>query len=253
MNHTPTTLILCGTSETIPSDILELFLAQARGGRGRLMIVDEGSQLACLHAARDADLLFDPAIGNWDFFADHVTQYELACAGEAILRSDGLAPIIYNRLTCVLGEMIWDVAGKPGARLHDVSAKVRAFGYQSMIDVMRLDLDVSTDTRAGWMALARLQEDAGRFAAGTSSTTTSIRRWLTTSPRSVLFLNAGAGVNDGACRSVQAAIACVSRLEVDKGREVQIVQNHSASGSGKRLREVSLATVPWQARTEGCC
>lgn len=64
MNHTPTTLILCGTSETIPSDILELLLAQARGGRGRLMIVDEGSQLACLHAARDADLLLDPAIGT---------------------------------------------------------------------------------------------------------------------------------------------------------------------------------------------
>lgn len=84
MSHTTTTLILCGTSETIPSDILKLLLTQARRGRGRLMIVDEGSQLARLHAAQDADLLIDPAKGNWDFFADHITQYELACAGEAI-------------------------------------------------------------------------------------------------------------------------------------------------------------------------
>ncbi|MDD1453233.1 hypothetical protein NHF48_023515 [Sphingomonas sp. H160509] len=98
--------------------------------------------------------MLDPAIGNWDFFADHVTQQELACAGEAILRSDGLAPVIYNRLTCVLGDMIWDVAGRPGARLHDVSSKVRAFGYQSLADAMRLNPDVSTGTRAGWMALA---------------------------------------------------------------------------------------------------
>lgn len=253
MNHTPTTLILCGTSETIPSDTLELLLTQAREGRGRLMIVDEGSQLARLHAAQDADLLLDPAIGNWDFFADHVTQHELACAGEAILRSDGLAPVIYNRLTCVLGELIWDVAGRPGSRLHDVSSKVRAFGYQSLADAMRLNPDVSTDTRAGWMALARLQEDAGRFAAGTSATTTSIRRWLTTSPRSVLFLNAGAGVKDGACRSVQAAIDCVSRLEVDAGREVQIVQIHSASVSGTRWRDGSPSTVTWDERTEGRC
>ena len=253
MSHTTTTVILCGTSETIPSNILGLLLTQARRGRGRLMIVDEGSQLACLHADQDADLLIDPAIGNWDFFADHITQHELACAGEAILRSDGLAPNVYNGLTCVLGEIIWDVAGKPGAQLHDVSAKVRAFGYQTMADAMRLNLDVSTDTRAGWLPLARLQEDAGRFAAGTRSATTSIRRWLTKSPRSVLFLNAGALVDDGACRSVQTAIDCVSRLEMNAGREVQIVPIRSASVSGTRWRDVSLSTVPWQERTEGRC
>jgi hypothetical protein len=142
---------------------------------------------------------------------------------------------------------------KPGARLHDVSTKVRAFGYQSMADAMRLDLDVSIGTRACWMTLARLQEDAGRFAAGTSSPTTSIRRWLATSPRSVLFLNAGAGLDDGACRSGQAAIDCVSRLEVNAGREVQIVQIHSASVSGTRWRDVSPSTVPWQERAEGRC
>jgi len=73
----------------------------------------------------------------------------LPAPAKQFLRSDGLAPVIYNRLTCVLGDMIWDVAGRPGARLHDVSSKVRAFGYQSLADAMRLNPDVSKDTRPG--------------------------------------------------------------------------------------------------------
>ena len=253
MTDRQTTVILCGTSDTIPLDILGLLLTQARQGRGRLMIVDEGSQLTRHHAIQDTDLLLDPAEGNWDFFADHITEHELVCAGEAILRSGGLAPKVFNGLTCVLGEMIWDVAGKPGARLHDLSTKVRAFEYQSLADALRLDLDVPDDVRAGWMALARLQEDAGRFAIATSRPMTSLRRWLTASPRSVLFLKAGAGVSDGACRSVQAAIDRVWRLEEDNGRKVAIVQMHPASGSSTRLRDMSPRSVPGQAQTEGRC
>ncbi|RYE92731.1 MAG: hypothetical protein EOO77_46435 [Oxalobacteraceae bacterium] len=253
MTDTQTTVILCGTRDTIPSDILSLLLRQAREGRGRLMVVDEGSQLARLHADQEVDLLIDPAQGNWDFFADHLTQHEVACAGETILRSDGVAPNIYNAVSCVLADMLWEVAAKPGARLQDVSEKVRGFEYNSIADAMHLDLDTPADTRAGWTALARLQEDAGRFATGSPTNITSIRRWLTKSPRSVLFVTAGAAVNDGACRSVQAAIDCVARLEVSDGREVQIVQIHTASSSGARLRDASQLSVPWQSRTEGRC
>ena len=129
MTDTQTTVILCGTAVTIPSDILELLLTQARQGRGRLLIIDEGSQLTRLHAIQDSDLLLDPAKGNWDFFADHITEYELVCASEAILRCDGVVPKVFNGLTYVLGEMMWNVAGTPGARLHDLSTKVRAFEY----------------------------------------------------------------------------------------------------------------------------
>lgn len=253
MTDSQTTVILCGTSDTIPLDILGLLLTQARQGRGRLMIVDEGSQLTRHHAIQDTDLLLNPTEGDWDFFADHITEHDLMCAGEAILRSDGLTPKVFNGLTCVLGEMIWDVAGKPGARLHDLSTKVRAFEYKSLADALRLDLDVPNDVRAGWMALARLQEDAGRFAIATSQHMTSLRRWLTTSPRSVLFLKAGAGVSDGACRSVQAAIDRVWRIEEDNGRKVAIVQMQPGSGSNTQLRDILPRSVPWQARTEGHC
>lgn len=253
MIDTRTTVILCGTADTIPSDILELLLTQARQGRGRLMIVDEGSQLTRLHAIQDTDLLLDPAKGNWDFFADHISEHELVCAGEAILRSDGLAPKVFNELTCVLGEMMWNVAGTLGAGLHNLSTKVRAFEYQSLADALGLNLEVPTDIRVGWTALARLQEDAGRFAVATSPPSTSLRRWLIKSPRSVLFLKAGAGVDDGACRSAQAAIDSVSRLEVTAGREVQVVQIHSASGCGTRLRKLPPQASPWRVRTEGHC
>lgn len=106
MIDTQTTVVICGTSDTIPSDILQLLLTQARHGRGRLMIVDEGSQARSPSCGSGCRSLLDPAVGNWDFFADHITQHDLACAGEAILRSDGLPPNIFNGLTCVLGEMI---------------------------------------------------------------------------------------------------------------------------------------------------
>jgi hypothetical protein len=43
MTEMHTTVILCGTADTIPSDIRELLLTQERQGGGRLMIVDEGS------------------------------------------------------------------------------------------------------------------------------------------------------------------------------------------------------------------
>ena len=105
----------------------------------------------------------------------------------------------------------------------------------------------------GMARMARLQEDAGRFPMATSRPTTSLRRWLTTRARSVLFLKAGAGVNDGACRSVQAAIDRVWRLEEDNGRKVAIVQMQPGSGSSRRLRDMSPQSVPWQARTEGRC
>lgn len=66
MTDMRTTVILCGTADTIPSDILELLLTQARQGRGRLMIVDEGSQVTRLDAIQDTDVLLGPAKGNWD-------------------------------------------------------------------------------------------------------------------------------------------------------------------------------------------
>jgi hypothetical protein len=45
MTEMQTTVILCGTADTIPSDTRELLLTQERQGGGRLMIVDEGSNL----------------------------------------------------------------------------------------------------------------------------------------------------------------------------------------------------------------
>ena len=43
MTDRQTTVILCGTSDTVPLDILGLLLSRAWQGRGRPMIVDEGS------------------------------------------------------------------------------------------------------------------------------------------------------------------------------------------------------------------
>lgn len=65
------TLILRGSRDTIPADILTDLIVQTRAGNGRLVVVDEDEGLPARFADPDIDLLLDPARGNWDFFADH--------------------------------------------------------------------------------------------------------------------------------------------------------------------------------------
>jgi hypothetical protein len=217
------TIILCGTSETIPSDVLQQLMDSAHAGKERLTVVDEGSQLARLYADLDRDILLDPARGNWDFFADHVSELELAQAGEAVLRSTTAPKAAYHGASCILSGLLWGAAAQPGATLHDVSTLVRGLSYARIAEDMRLDLGSSADTRTGWSALALLQEKAGRFAKQCPTLPPiSLRRWLIEKKRSVLFIAAGASVHDGACRSVAGALERIATLEADAGREVEV-------------------------------
>ena len=208
IGHRPMTLILCGTADTIPGDVLAAHIRAARSGRQRLVIIDEGSQMVRRHIDHDWDRLIDPSRGNWDIFADHIGELELATAGEAMLHQDDVPPRVFAAASCVLAEILWHLADEPGAGLWDISNRVRALAYAAVAEQVRLDLDDSDDTRAGWMILALLQECAGRFAARSlEMPLVSIGRWHAGDMRSILFIAAGAGVQDGACRSVNAAIA----------------------------------------------
>lgn len=215
------TLLLCGTVDSIPTAVLAQHISAARAGRQRLVIVDEGSQLVGRHADHDRDRLIDPARGNWDFFADHIGELEIASGGEAILCSDDAPERVLNAASCVLADILWQQADEVGAGLWDVSHDVRGLGYASLVEAMRLDLDDPDDTRVGWQTLALLQENAGRFQRRSPGLPlVSVRRWLDGDPRAVLFIAAGAEVDDGACRSVNAAIARVIGLEGGTGRSV---------------------------------
>lgn len=214
-------LILCGTADTIPADVVAAHIASARAGRQRLIIVDEGSGLTWRYPDHGRDRLIDPARGNWDFFADHIDELELASGAKAILRAFNAPARIYNAASCVLTDILWQQADEVGAGLWDVSHDVRGLGYASLAEAMRLDLDDPDDTRVGWQTLALLQENAGRFQRRSPGLPlVSIRGWLASDARTVLFIAAGAEVDDGACRSVNAAIAKVIDLEGRSGRSV---------------------------------
>lgn len=226
------TKILCGTSETIPVDVLQELMSFARKGRERVAIVDEGSQLARGYADPDRDVLVDPFCGNWDFFADYRTEIELACAGEVMLRSEGVTERAYNGASCILSRILWEAACEPGAGLRTISDKVRELGYAAVANEMRLNLDSAEDTRDGWAALARLQEDVGRFPPRCRTLPSiSLRRWIAGPRGTVLFVAAGASVLDGACRSVVAAVTRLAHLEADGGEHVTI--NHYLTGRTK--------------------
>lgn len=156
-------LILCGTADTIPADVVAGHIATARAGRQRLVIVDEGSGLTLRYPDHDRDRLIEPARGNWDFFADHITEYEMTAGSEAILSVTDTPARAYNAASCVLAEILWRQADEIGAGLWDVSHDVRGLGYASLAEAMQLDLDDPDETRVGWQTLALLQENAGRF------------------------------------------------------------------------------------------
>ena len=220
--------IICGSSETLTVDELQEVMRCARTGPGRVVIVDEGSQLARAYADPERDVLIDPSRGNWDFFADYGSEYELACAGEALLRSKGVSKRAFNGASCILSRILWEAAGEPGAGLRTISDKIRVLGYAAVAEEMRLDLDSVDDTRDGWAALARLQEDAGRFVRHCSTLpSVSLRRWIAGPRGTVLFVAAGAHLLDGACRSVVAAVTRLGDLEVDAGGYVSLNHYHA--------------------------
>ncbi len=215
------TKILCGTSDTIPVDLLQEVMSYARTAQERVVIVDEGSQLARGYSDPDRDVLIDPSRGNWDFFADYGSEYELACAGEMMLRPKGVPKRAYNGASCILSRILWEEAGEPCAGFRTISDKIRGLGYATVADDLRLDLDKAEDTRVGWAALARLQEDAGRFAARCPTLPyVSLRRWIAGPRGAVLFITAGAAVMDGACRSVATAVQRIAELEADAGEHI---------------------------------
>lgn len=220
-------LILCGTADTIPADVVAGHIATARAGRQRLVIVDEGSGLTLRYPDHDRDRLIEPARGNWDFFADHITEYEMTAVSEAILSVTDTPARAYNAASCVLAEILWRQADEIGAGLWDVSHDVRGLGYASLAEAMQLDLDDPDDTRTGWQTLALLQEYAGRFQRRSPGLPlVSIRRWLDGDARTVLFIAARAEINDGACRSVNAAIARIIADETSVGRPVDLLAYH---------------------------
>jgi len=203
------TTVLQGTVDTLTASLLHRRIAQARAGCGRLVVIDDGAGLADRFADPASDLVIDPACGNWDFFADHDGEVDMARAARAIIAVPNIGPWFAQFMSVILEEIIRDVAEESSAHLYEVGCRVRAFADESGFDRMRrLGFERgSYDDRAVQSACASLRSLTYFTARDHGMPAVSIDEWLRQSPGGVMFINAGDPSR--ACRSAAAAVACL--------------------------------------------
>ena len=203
------TTILQGTVDTLTAPLLHQPIAQARAGFGRLVVIDDGGGLADRFADPACDIVVDPACGNWDFFADHDGEADLALAARAIVAVPNMGAWFAHFMGVILEEILREVAEESSAQLFEVGCRIRAFADESGFERMRrLGFERgSYNDRAVQSACAGLRGLTYFTARDLETPAVSIREWLAHSPGGVVFINAGEPTR--ACRSVTAAIVCV--------------------------------------------
>lgn len=203
------TTVLQGTVDTLTATLLHRRIAQARAGLGRLVVIDDGTSLAERFADPVSDLVIDPARGNWDFFADHDGEDNLARAARAIIAVPSMGQWFGQIAGMILEEILHDVADEPAAQLFDVGFRIRAFADESGFERMRrLGFERgSYDDRAVQSACASLRSLTNFTARDHGTPAVSFGEWLAQSSGGAVFINAGEPSR--ACRSVAAAVACL--------------------------------------------
>jgi len=203
------TTVLQGTVDTLTATLLHQPIARARAGFGRLVVIDDGADLADRFADPVRDLVIDPARGNWDFFADHDGEDDMARAARAIIAVPGMGQWFAQIAGLILEEILHDVADEPSAQLFEVGCRIRAFADESGFERMRrLGFERgSYDDRAVQTACASLRSLTNFTARDHETPAVSFGEWLAQSPGGVIFINAGEPSR--ACRSVAAAFACL--------------------------------------------
>lgn len=208
----PDAAVLLATTGTEPR-IVERACSEARARHIRLAVIDEGDDLAATHGNPQRDLLYDPDHGNWDFFADHTTDIELALAAEALVgtATSDLAPV--NAAACLLFGLLATFERGGGRGLHEVGRAIRALRYEDVAGDMRALDRGSPYAPYVDAVLDQLHEHAGRFAArDTATPPVSVEHWFSGDPTSILFVTAHVplGVaHGGACRSVHAMLRAI--------------------------------------------
>ncbi|MDR6790149.1 hypothetical protein J2Y58_003529 [Sphingomonas sp. BE138] len=196
-------------------------LAVRAGSGDRLVIVGDGDGFLD-HADQTRDLILDPARGNWDFFADHPSDYARSSAIEAFLPVPG-----WDRDTSytyaaryVLSRAIEHAGREPGATLAQVRDLVFALPEDAVSEVAGHDPGDPQAQRWSFTVLATVTTPlAGIVDRHRSMPPVSIARWLAGSASTILFVRSALPLA-AASREVHAIIASIldhamlSRLDV---------------------------------------
>ena len=137
------------------ADLTAAALEAVRAGDGgRLAVFGDGDAIAEL-ADQVRDQLIDPARGNWDFFADHPSDYARSSAIEAFLPDD---PDVCSGYTCasryVLLRAIQHAGDEPGATLSAVRDLIRDLPPEAVAEAAGHDSGNGHALRWGMTVLA---------------------------------------------------------------------------------------------------
>ncbi|TCP32396.1 type IV secretion system DNA-binding domain-containing protein [Sphingomonas sp. BK235] len=229
------TLIVEGTLDTLPAEVLRNLVELARCDGERLVIIDNGHDLPSAVADPQVDLLLDPAFGNWDFFADHLSHQDFARAAEAITASPDGGQFFHQVTALLVEEFLHSEAGEPAGSLDGV--RQRALSLQpgqvrSWLERLELASGDEAD-RLSFSVLAYLVLSCSFCPYEGKRPRVSLRRWLAGTRGSILFMACGPGGRDP---MIAAAIACIVELEAAAGRTVHLAGKPDETGQNIAAR-----------------
>lgn len=165
-------------------------LAAARAGKGdRIAVFGDIATIAGL-ADQTSDLLIDPARGNWDFFADHVSAYARASAVEAFLPDDPKICSSYTGASrYVLLRALEHAGTLPGTGLATPRDLIRALPSEAVAEVAGHDPANGHALRWAMTVLAGVRQATHMIADHDSRLPrVSIARWLRGPAATILFV-----------------------------------------------------------------
>jgi hypothetical protein len=200
------------------ADLTAAALGAVRAGNGdRLAVFGDGDAITEL-ADLARDRLIDPARGNWDFFADHPSDYARSSAIEAFLPDD---PAVCSGYTCasryVLLRAIEHAGDEPDATLSAVRDLIRDLPPEAVAEAAGHDSGNGHALRWGMTVLAGVRRATHAFADHDRlMPRISIARWLAGSASVVLFVRREHSQSSNEADAIVASLrdhAMLARLE----------------------------------------
>ena len=189
--------VLIGGVTNIPAHELECQLASA-GKLIRLVVMDEGDEIATKYAAPDRDTIIDLRRGNWDFFADHKTERGFSGAIEEVAPIDAKRPWIDEGTRIVLAEVLKRVSESPRPSLGLIGDELDRLSPQQVCEIAGLHTDGLNE--GGFKGEAYNLTNACRQLVDPyfglfcdrdrRLPLQSIAAWMSGSPYAILFVNA---------------------------------------------------------------
>ncbi|MBB3349449.1 type IV secretion system DNA-binding domain-containing protein [Sphingomonas sp. BK069] len=235
------TLIVEGTLDTLPAAVLRDLVELARRDGERLVIIDNGHDLPSTIADPQLDILLDPASGNWDFFADHLSNEDFARAAEAITASPNGGLFFHHVTALLVEEFLCSEAGEPSGSLAGVRQRAlstQPLQVRSWLERLELASGDEAD-RLSFSVLAYLILSCSFGPYEGKRPRVSLRRWLAGVPGSILFMACGPGGRDP---MIAAAIACIVELEAAAGRTVHLAGKPDETGQNIEARRALQVT-----------